>query len=430
MRLLLIAYEYPPSPSPQSLRWAYLSRELARLGHEVHVLTADLGGETPGLPAPHPDVRVHRTFAGPFRGLMAALRERKHRRTSVEAAEKPALSDGRLRPPRSWKQTLWEALQSTAARFLFPDLRGEWKPWGRRRLKRLLASIAPDVVISSHEPATTLELGLIARQMGFRWIADLGDPVLAGYTPPRWTERSTVLERRVCELADHVFVTNAGAVELLAQRHGRTRNVDVITQGFDPGDTAHTRIQPAVDRLELLYTGSFYDFRKPDALIQALEASDNVRLSIAAVTVPETILDAARRMPDRIHLLGFLPHARILELQRNADVLVNIANADHTQVPGKFYEYLGACRPILHLNGGSDAIGTMIHSLQRGWSVENDREAITRWLHDARQARQEHTLDSGLRLDPASVAGFSWKASGRKVAEILEGLPAAAAPDR
>ena len=37
MRFLLIAYEFPPSPSPQSLRWAYLVRELIALGHQVKV---------------------------------------------------------------------------------------------------------------------------------------------------------------------------------------------------------------------------------------------------------------------------------------------------------------------------------------------------------------------------------------------------------
>lgn len=50
MRFLLIAYEFPPSPSPQSLRWAYLARELVARGHRVKVLTIHLGGETPGLP--------------------------------------------------------------------------------------------------------------------------------------------------------------------------------------------------------------------------------------------------------------------------------------------------------------------------------------------------------------------------------------------
>ena len=35
MRILLIAYEFPPSPSPQSLRWTYLVRELDRLTREL-----------------------------------------------------------------------------------------------------------------------------------------------------------------------------------------------------------------------------------------------------------------------------------------------------------------------------------------------------------------------------------------------------------
>ena len=48
MRILLITYEFPPSPSPQSLRWAYLCRELHRLGHDIDVLTIDLGGAAAG----------------------------------------------------------------------------------------------------------------------------------------------------------------------------------------------------------------------------------------------------------------------------------------------------------------------------------------------------------------------------------------------
>jgi hypothetical protein len=40
MRILLIAYDYPPLSSPQAIRWYYLSRELARRGVELHVLVS------------------------------------------------------------------------------------------------------------------------------------------------------------------------------------------------------------------------------------------------------------------------------------------------------------------------------------------------------------------------------------------------------
>jgi len=157
MRFLLIAYEFPPSPSPQSLRWAYLARELIALGHQVKVLTIHLGGETPGLPHLPSALETHRTFAGPVRGLLAYLRDRRQAQASPGAgAGSPPPPSSPLRPPRSWKQSLSEAAQGFAARFVFPDVRGEWFPWARRALTRCLDEFEPDIVISSHEPATSL----------------------------------------------------------------------------------------------------------------------------------------------------------------------------------------------------------------------------------------------------------------------------------
>lgn len=429
MRLLLIAYEFPPSPSPQSLRWAYLCRELALLGHEVHVLAPALGGDTPGLPSLPDGIHVHRTFAGPFRGFMAMRRERRHRQALAArlVASMPDSSHVPLRPPRSWKQTIWDGLQSLASKVIFPDLRGEWKFWAWRELRHLLRELQPDAVVSSHEPATTLELGLLAQRMGFPWFADLGDPVFAGYTPPRWKRRALELERQVCQRANHVFVTNAGAMRLLRERHGRDHGISVLTQGFDDGFTARpvSGDRPTSPQfLELLYTGSFYDFRKPDALLSALAEVPDARLDIAAVTVPESILSRARQMPDRIRLLGFLPHAAVLEMQRNADVLVNIANSDPAQIPGKFYEYLGAGRPILHLGNAHDAIGGTIQHSGRGWNVENNHESIAQWLRHACAAKRENRLENGLKLDAESVAQFGWRGLAKDLARMLEAVVA------
>src|SRR5690606_18831961 len=205
MRVLLIAYEFPPSPSPQSLRWAYLSRELVALGHEVHVLTADADQYTPGLPALPDELHVHRTFAGPVRGALALhrkYRERHPRKGAGGTASAPGPAGLGLPapPPRSWKLRLVEFVQAVGAFVYYPDLRGEWRYWGRRALRRLIEELGPDVVIASHEPAVTLELALaLGRER--RWIADLGDPVLAPYTPRRRRERSRRIERKVCSQA-------------------------------------------------------------------------------------------------------------------------------------------------------------------------------------------------------------------------------------
>lgn len=422
MRLLLIAYEFPPSPSPQSLRWIYLSRELARLGHEVHVLAPDLGGRTPGLPEPAAGVVVHRTFPGPVRGLISLVRKRRER---GRAAAQEQARDGTaasavpytLRPPRNWKQRVSEAVQAGARFVHFPDIRGEWRYWGARALPRLLAELRPDAVISSHEPATTLELGLLAKRRGFRWVADLGDPVLAGYTPPRWRRRAHRIERAVCRSADLLLLTNPAAADLMARRHGRRDGVETLPQGFDLAPTPRACAPDAFDpqRLELFYTGSFYQFRRPDALLRALRADPAIRLSVAAVTVPEDILAAARERPDQIRLLGFLPHLDVLAMQRRADVLINIANDDPSQIPGKFHEYLGAGRPVLHLRKGEDPVSAAVRDLRRGWVSDDDEASLAALLRRLADAKRRGALDDGLDLDVAPVAEVSWQRIGERL---------------
>lgn len=436
MRLLLIAYEFPPSPSPQSLRWTYLVRELALQGHEVHVLTADLGGTTPGLP-PLPDsVRVHRTFPGLLRGALAMHRDYRQRNprkpASPPATDATPAGDASptpltaLRPPRNWKQRLSEAVQAAAAMLHFPDIRGEWRRHGRRALRRLLVELRPDLVISSHEPATTLELGLMVRRAGIPWIADLGDPVLAPYTPRRWRARSLRLERSVFRDAAHVTVTNPRAMEQMRERHGTATPISVLTQGFDlvpaPLEVGAGLFEQ--DRLELLYTGSLYAFRRIDVLLGALRCDPRIRLSIAAVTVPESILAAARAMPGQLRLLGFLPHRHALALQRQADVLVNIANDDAAQIPGKFYEYLGSGRPVLHLTDAPDLVADRISTLRRGWISANDQAAISERLLQLSRAKAQGALDDGLSLDTAQVREHSWQALGAELSKLLQQVAA------
>lgn len=416
MRLLLIAYEYPPSPSPQSLRWIYLSRELAKLGHEVHVVAPDLGGETPGLPAIPPGVVVHRTFPGPVRGLMSLLRKRQQRRrkagpkaTPSDAAAAPSTPVA-IRPPRNWKQRVSELIQTIAEYVHFPDIRGEWRYWAARRLPSLLRAIRPDVVLSSHEPATSLELGLTAQRLGYTWVADLGDPVLATYTPPRWRRRAERIERDVCRRADLLLLTNMSAAGLLQDRHGPAARVEILPQGFDCAlqpTTMNALFDPS--RVELLYTGSFYHFRRPDVLLSALRGQPSVRLNIASITVPESLLAAARAHPDQIRLLGFLPHLDILSLQRQADILVNIANDDASQIPGKFNEYLGAGRPILHLSKGDDQVVAAIRSLRRGWVSSDELVPLAETLAMLASMKHAGTLAEGLDLTIEPVQEVSWQ---------------------
>lgn len=438
MRILLIAYEFPPSPSPQSLRWAYLSRELARLGHEVHVIAPDLPAGPGGLPPLPPGVVVHRCFAGPLMGLLA-WRDRRASRPAVvsvlpaeeaqtagdEAARAdtaPAAESARL----NWKGRLFERVKKAVTRGgMFPDSRAEWNPWARLNLRRLCAELRPDALIASHEPASTIQLGLaVARRMRMPLIADMGDPILAPYTPVQWRKRAFDLEAETCERAAHITVTCEQARQLLHERHGLPLSrCTVVTQGFD-AECAVAPPHPSEGPLVLLYTGSFYSFRRSDALLAAVAAVPGLRLDIASVVVPDHVAAAAEAAPERIRLLGFLRHAEVLQRQRASDLLVNISNADAVQVPGKLYEYLGAGRPILHLGDGSDPSGRLVELLRRGWSSPNEAETLRTLLVRLVDAHRTGTLHAGLDMSMEPVERFSWRAQ----AAVFDGALRSAVP--
>lgn len=428
LRILLIAYEFPPSASAQSLRWAYLAGRLAKLGHEVHVMAPAIAGNAVGLPALGAQVETHRVWPGPMLSLIGWL---EHGRSAPSRGRFAAPgTTGDVRPPRAprpavpptlnWKGRLLKKCLRMIGWIVFPDVRGEWYLPGRLALRRLLGTMRPDIVVSSHEPATTLKLGLYAKQMGFLWVADIADPVLAPYTSRRWRRHAHELEARVMREADHVLVTTQSALELLGERHGSGAPVSVITQGFDEQFAASRMPKNRDSALQLLYSGSFYSFRDPKALIEAVLDVPGVSLSIASRSVPDWLIACADEFPDKVILLGSMHHRRLLLLQRQMDILVNLGNADPCQVPGKLYEYFGAGRPILHLSiAASDASGDLLRALKRGWTCPGDHVQLVRALRALIEAQREGRLEEGLDLTPGRVQPWAWTAIGRQVEGVL-----------
>lgn len=422
MRILLLAHAFPPLATPQALRWRYLARELAGRGHDMHVLAPALVVDAADSIDAPPGVTVHRCSAG---GLTAQIHEYRRRRrdarppTAVEPP--PGDDDDAANPGLNWKGRLHRHLDLGLGYFMYPDSTSQWLPPARAQLRRLLPALRPDVLIASHEPAGVLQLALEAGD-GTPWIADLGDPVLAAYTPARWQRRAHALEARVCAEADHVVVTTEATRACLQRRHGIARErVSVITQGFDAPrrQRAAGAATTGARTLDLFYAGRFYDFRDPAALIEAVRAVPGVRLRIAAPELSADIRRLCQASPERIELLGRMPHDAARALQRGHDVLVNLGNRATEQTPGKLYEYFGACRPVLHLSSTRpDPAEDLIARHARGWSCANDAAVIPGILRDLLARKQAGTLDNGLDLGLSGVAAYEWRA----LAERIDGL--------
>ncbi len=418
-RVLVVAHDFPPVPSPQSVRAMAFVRELNDCGAEVHVLTRTRLRGLPEPPLPE-GIRVWRASPGPWEAAVDAISSRR-RRAGADGAPPPSPHDSTGPVRLNWKGKAIRFASHVMALLLFPDDRVAWVPSARRMLGRISREAMPDVALVMHEPAASLVLARALPALGIPWLADIADPVLAGYTPWHWRRLARRLEARTLRDAASVTVTNKATAQLLRSRHPWARvPITVLPQGFELQDSS-----PMGDTLplRLVYTGRFYSFRPPGPLLDAVLAMPGVELHIAGPEMPQDVLEAASMQPDRIKLHGELDHARAIALQRSADTLVSIGNRDAIQTPGKIYEYFGIARPVLHLRAdAADPVPLLLSERRRGVSCENESGAIQSVLTHLLGLKREGRLAEPFDFSLGAVEDFTWRHLGQRLAGLLAAI--------
>jgi glycosyltransferase involved in cell wall biosynthesis len=367
VRVVLLAYHFPPDPAVGSLRAAKVARAFADAGHEVHVVTARLEHER--RPDVGKGITVHAIV--PWRGareFWAALKTRlqairDHRRTARAAGGEPETSeDPTWRPPTqvpAWKRFIFACMW-------LPDDRQGFVVPAMRAVRAL--GIGPDDLLYSTCPPYSPHLAalLLARATGARWVAEYRDPWTGNVQKPWWVRTAATdavdrwLERRCLRRADLVVSVSEGIDERLRTLlpEGRRDRAIVVRNGIET--LAPTRAAPAAGPRRILHVGTFSHGRDPRPFLEALAAVVRRRgLSADAVRVDLVgqcrhfdgePLDAHVRalgLGDIVRFEDWVPHARARELIDEASVLLLLAQQQPDQVPNKLYEYLGARRPIL-----------------------------------------------------------------------------------
>ena len=414
-RVLLIAYEYPPILSAQSIRWYYLSLELQKLGWQVDVVSVDLAVDKQlALPVPA-GVEVYRTFAGPYVGLAS----RAAARTAGNSESAPG-SPARPASP-SLAERLYRFGRRVLNQLLFPDVRVEWYWFARAPIKALCARHRYTCLIASHEPGVDLMLAVSgANKSGLPIIADCGDPLATVYTP-RWRYWLDLrLERRILTRFDRVVATTDQAGAEFARRHPELeQRLVTITQGTasevgrEPGPRCRVLLEEYRGKFTLLYTGNFYaDFRNPEAIFRALERCEFAHLLVVGSAGED-------RLDGRLRFIPRLSHFDCLHLQRGSALLLVLGNRQQEQTPGKVFEYLGAGRPILYIYQQFDLGATVVESLERGVCCANEVGQIQSVLEAAyREYRCPGPGAGGGAVDER-VAPYLWQNLAARYSEII-----------
>ena len=408
-RILLVAPISPPATLSAAHRIAGMTRYLARLGHEVTVLTSTVSG------------------SGPIAGAARTIRTR-----------------DLMVSPLNWRRENFEALKSAGdsgyepapsalASLIVPDLElVGWLPFALSRAVGVALRRRPDCVITSSPPHSGHLVGLVLQGMGLPWVADFRDGWTFEPTRPRFPlaaqrRLDAALEQLVAARADAVVGVTPPIADDLRDRHGA--HATTITNGFDPdeaaGDPDGWGAELAVDRHSFVYTGSLsYAGNSADPLLRALDVlrcehpDQLARLEILfAGPITGTEREALTSRADAVRILGRLPRERTLALQRAADSLVLIAGDHRPSVAtGKLFEYLAADRPILVL--GERSVAARI--------VESTRSGIVTSADDP--ARIAAALVALVDGGPAAGGGdralvlerYGWPSLARGMAERVE----------
>lgn len=411
-----------PINSAQSIRWYYLSQYLVRGGHDVTVIAPDIADDSGLRELSMGNVRVKRYFPGFFcaltnwaAGRLALSKNRNNEQQKSDVNEKQSIVT-----------RIYVSFRRLLDNLLFPDSRAESIPFLLYRARKELASNEYDLVISSHEPATTLIVGNILRNHS-PWIADMGDPILSPYLKPQFRYFARQLERAVLKNATCVLVTNNNVAERFKSMHVNYchTKLEVLPQAApyndkDPSSKGcRSDILPCNGHINILFTGNFYSgFRDPKILMGAINELEGVNW----VFIGNNSDFNSLKKYSNVYMHNSISHHEIKSLLHQADLLLNIGNMQDYQMPGKIFEYMITDKPVYHIAQGEQDPTVEYFKKENGffYSRSDSKDVV-----DSLTSLINKIKIGKLTKIKRDVSEYSWEARAQKLNTIIGNIQSA-----
>lgn len=367
-RLLVITYHFPPDGHIGGQRWSGLSKYLARLGWEVHVITAS-PAKNHELPA-----GVHRHFVE-RRGTLNDSYRRRFAADPAGSTAAESAGEGTVATPRGWRFLLAGARRLAGSALVLPDHGRGWVLRATVAARALLREKAFDCIVSSGPPHSAHFAGWlssIGQGTGF-WI-DMRDPWALTYEMNTPENSFIRLERRFLAWLEGIVFPRAVKVlvntrEFAEVLRSTRRNLKVVhfPNGIDV-EQLPSRDPSTVVTATIAYVGTLYAGRNLSSVFSAMRSlkregvsgAGNLRLTVAGP------LESPHRermlgeiddlgLTSQVQVLGVLPRQGALDLLSRAHLALVLAQDQPMCVPAKLYESVGLGVPTLVIAEGESA---------------------------------------------------------------------------
>lgn len=426
-RVLLIAYEFPPSAGGGVQRISKFAKHLPENGWLPQVLTGRPVSGRPidaGLEAGVEGIPVERLASRHVATAVArALRPFK-RAARRGASDTGGLPDAPARPPASSRISRWIASPDDAV------LWARAVPAAARRMHRARPF---DAILASGPPFSALVAAIrTGRELGLPVVLDMRDP-WAGNAQAVWptawhARRAAALQAEASSGAAMVIAVSEEIADE-AREFGASQ-VEVIPNGFDPEEMPPWA-PDGTGPLRLAFLGRFYaGVADPTGLLEGIARArersalpHDLRLEVVGPDAP-WVRDAARRagVEDAVVFLGFRPYREALGIVAGCDagvlVIADVPGAAGVY-SGKLFDYLGIGIPVLLHGPPSGAAANVVRESGCGAVVPyGDVEGVAKALVDMAEAKR--TGSSSCTPAPAVRERFDRRRQVARVAAMLD----------
>ncbi|MEN9946468.1 MAG: hypothetical protein RLZZ293_854 [Pseudomonadota bacterium] len=378
MRILIIAYLFPPTNSMGALRPASWARHWSKSGHHVSVVSAadltqltnhDAYSSINFIPIKHND-----WFSQAKYYIKKLLK-----RNSFPA---PSLSD------------LW---------------------WWQTYLA--LIKLDFDVVVSSYNPYINHWLGYLLKRRNPKliWIADYRDLWSQNHflQPNYWHKKfNSYLERKFNLTADLLTTVSEPLATILAQQYPQQK-IYTLTNGFDRSsldNLPHDNYWQD-NKIHLVYTGTIYpEYQDLTPLFEALNLLKH-QFNLVEHLVIDLVGSIPQSLNNKIKYLNLADvvfchqptsRSQCLQMQRDAHgvIFIEYDYMDNQAIlTGKIFEYLICGSPIIGIGSNdSTGAGKIINLANVGINFANDVSKLTNYLSQLIQLQQKISLQANLQF--------------------------------
>ncbi|MCP4548899.1 MAG: glycosyltransferase family 4 protein [bacterium] len=401
-RVLMISYFFPPMGDGGVFRNLKLARYLPEHGWSPHVLCGRAEDywvrDESLLDQLPPDLAVTRigglTGQSVLRRLRSGFRAGDGSRSSAATGKEAGAG--------SRSSGLFRHLRTLGDFLCLPDSYSGWISPAVREGRKILAANDVDLIYSSSPPDSShLAAARLARETGLPWVADFRDPWINLHLKrsPTALHRSWHLRKEMMVLQEaRIVAVTEGWRRYYAERTSAPPRL--IRNGFDPADFTglpEAATAGAGEKIIMLHAGKLSLTRSVAPMLNGVarllgERPDlRDRFEIHLLGPRESDNERIARelgLSNIVKWIDSVDHAGSVARQRQADLLLLIKHDDSRYrdlIPGKFYEYVAADRPILAITPEGE-IDTLMEQYRLGWTARPSEESVARGLATALDA--------------------------------------------